>query len=169
MAHQEEWIKPVENELYSIIDGAVFKYLLRSYLKAGNIEFNLLIDENSFKYSSKDLIKSLNITITGTMKNNRSISHQQIITINLTNEICKNCSNLRGGTYFLAIIQLRVKDETHFDSLNHIINEIHEYVDKLFPGSEVKDVTIYKVSPRYLERLGYGGAGGFYCRYCNYE
>lgn len=43
--------------------------------------------------------------------------------------------------------------------------EAFEYVDKLFPGSEVKDVTIYKVSPRYLERLGYGGAGGFYCRY----
>lgn len=43
--------------------------------------------------------------------------------------------------------------------------EAFEYVDNLFPGSEVKDVTIYKVSPIYLSKLGYGGAGGFYCRY----
>jgi hypothetical protein len=43
--------------------------------------------------------------------------------------------------------------------------EAFDYVDNLFPGSEVKDVVIYRVSPRYLERLGYGGAGGFYCRY----
>jgi hypothetical protein len=43
--------------------------------------------------------------------------------------------------------------------------EAYEYVDNLFPGSDVKSVTIYKVSPVYLEKLGYGGAGGFYCRY----
>ena len=40
--------------------------------------------------------------------------------------------------------------------------EAFNYVDKLFPGSNVKNVSLYKVSPRLLEKLGYGGAGGFY-------
>jgi len=42
--------------------------------------------------------------------------------------------------------------------------EAFDYVDKLFPGSKVKNVSLYKVSPKYLESLGYGGAGGFYCK-----
>ena len=40
--------------------------------------------------------------------------------------------------------------------------EAFDYVDNLFPGSNVKNVTLYKVGPKFLERLGYGGAGGFY-------
>lgn len=43
--------------------------------------------------------------------------------------------------------------------------EAYDYVNNLFPGSEVKKVNIYKVSPTYLTKLGYGGCGGFYCRY----
>ncbi len=133
---KEEWVKPIENELYSIIDEVIFKYVLKPYLKSENIEFNLSIDENSFKYSSKDLLKLLDIQITGTLKDNRNISLQQTITINLINELCKNCSNLRGGTYFLAIIQLRVKDETHFEFLNDIINEVYDFVEKSFQKDE---------------------------------
>ena len=46
--------------------------------------------------------------------------------------------------------------------------EAFDYVDNLFPGSNVKEVVLYKVSPRLLEVLGYGGAGGFYDR-CSKE
>lgn len=42
--------------------------------------------------------------------------------------------------------------------------EAFDFVDNLFPGSGVKDVTMYKVGPTLLARLGYGGAGGFYDR-----
>jgi hypothetical protein len=39
--------------------------------------------------------------------------------------------------------------------------EAFEYVDKLFPKVGVKNVPIYKVSPKDMDRLGYGGVGGF--------
>jgi hypothetical protein len=42
--------------------------------------------------------------------------------------------------------------------------EAFNYVDKLFPGSNVKNVVLYKVSPKLLEALGYGRVGGFYDR-----
>ncbi len=42
--------------------------------------------------------------------------------------------------------------------------EAFDYVDKLFPRVEVKDVSIYKVAARDLEKMGYGGAEGFYDR-----
>lgn len=40
--------------------------------------------------------------------------------------------------------------------------EAFDYVDKLFPSSNVKDVVVYKVDPKTLEKMGYGGSGGFY-------
>jgi NMD protein affecting ribosome stability and mRNA decay len=46
--------------------------------------------------------------------------------------LCKNCTNLRGGTYYLSIIQLRVKHEEQFGLINNIIDEINEYVENLF-------------------------------------
>ena len=133
---KEEWIKPIENDIYSIIDEVIFKYILKSYLKSGNIEFNLLINEDSLEYSSKDLLKLLDLQVIGTLKQNRNVTYQQTIRINLINELCKNCTNLRGGTYFLAIIQLRVKDESHFEFLNDVINELHEFVEKSFQKDE---------------------------------
>jgi len=40
--------------------------------------------------------------------------------------------------------------------------EAYEYVDKLFPRVKVKEIAIYKVMARDLEKMGYGGAEGFY-------
>ncbi len=40
--------------------------------------------------------------------------------------------------------------------------EAFDYVDNLFPGSNVKDINLYKTGAKLLEKLGYGGAGGFY-------
>ena len=42
--------------------------------------------------------------------------------------------------------------------------EAFEYVDNLFPHCNVKDVTVYKVKTSIMEKLGFGGAGGFYDR-----
>ena len=42
--------------------------------------------------------------------------------------------------------------------------DAYDYVDNLFPTANVKEVDIYKVMARDLERLGYGGVEGFYDR-----
>ena len=43
---------------------------------------------------------------------------------------------------------------------NH--KEAFDYVDKLFPKVKVKNISIYKVMARDLEKMGYGGCEGFY-------
>ena len=128
---KEEWIIPNENEENSIISEAIFRYLLRPSKNQKNIVFNLEIDESSCKYSSNDLIRSAEVNISGALKSNKTITHKQTISINIGHELCKNCTNLRGGTYFLAIIQLRVKDDTFFDFLNLVIDDLNNYVEKL--------------------------------------
>jgi hypothetical protein len=40
----------------------------------------------------------------------------------------------------------------------------YDYVDKLFPKAEVKNVVIYRCNIDYLKRLGYKSVGGFYNR-----
>ena len=58
--------------------------------------------------------------------------HQETINIKLKYLLCKNCTNIRGGTYYISIIQLRVKDETQFDLIDKVLNEINKYVEVLF-------------------------------------
>jgi hypothetical protein len=36
-----------------------------------------------------------------------------------------------------------------------------DYVDSLFPASKVKELSVYFANAKYLDYLGYGGAGGF--------
>jgi len=43
--------------------------------------------------------------------------------------------------------------------------ESFDYVDKLFPHSNVKDVILYKVTATSMDRCGFGHAGGFYDRF----
>ncbi|MFX1597146.1 MAG: NMD3-related protein, partial [Promethearchaeota archaeon] len=45
---------------------------------------------------------------------------------------CKNCANLRGGMYFLSIIQLRVKNDNQFDLIKKVLEEISKFVEELF-------------------------------------
>ncbi len=60
----------------------------------------------------------------------------------------------------------KIKASPNTQRINYpTYKEAYDYVDNLFPGSEVKKVGIYKVSPTFLTKLGYGGCGGFYCRY----
>ncbi len=126
------WIEPLDNELFSIIKEAVQRFLLKSFLKKNNIDFSFAVNENSFIFSSKDLLVSLEVEIIGVLKEDSNIKHKQIISINLNHILCKNCSNLRGGTYFIAIIQLRVKDEEQFGLIKEVLDEVNDYVENLF-------------------------------------
>ncbi|MFX0008514.1 MAG: NMD3-related protein, partial [Candidatus Hermodarchaeota archaeon] len=82
--------------------------------------------------SSKDLLTSLEVLIKGFLSEDRNIQHSQTIKVNINYLLCKNCSNLRGGTYYLSIIQLRVKDEEQFGLIKNIIDEVNEYAENLF-------------------------------------
>lgn len=129
---KEEWFESHEKEIFSIVENGIRKFLLKPYSKEGKIKFSVSFDKNSFVYSSKDMVKSMKLVIEGILKDNVSIRYQKNVKINLEYDLCKNCSNIRGGTYFLSIIQLRVKDETHINSLTKVLDRTHSYVEKLF-------------------------------------
>jgi len=129
---REEWFESQEKEIFSIIENAVRKFLLKPYSKESKINFSISFDESSLIYSSKDMLKSMTLVIDGMLTDNVTVKHQKNIKINLEYDLCKNCSNIRGGTYYLSIIQLRVKDETDFNSIAEVLEKIHNYVEKLF-------------------------------------
>ncbi|MHA1337677.1 MAG: NMD3-related protein [Promethearchaeota archaeon] len=139
----EEWNVLNTDDISIITENAIKRYLLRHYIKKSNIEFDIVIDKESYKYSSRHLIKSFKVIVKGTVKNNEKIFHEQEILINLNNEICKNCSNLLSGTYYLSILQLRVSDETQFNKIKASLDDIKELVDKIFE----------KDSKHYISRL----------------
>ncbi len=129
---KDMWIEPERNELFSIIEQALQKHVLKTLLKKNTIDFSISFDEDSYIFSSKDLLVSLEVAIHGVLRKDSNIQHTQPIKLNLNYLLCKNCTNLRGGTYFLSIIQLRVKDEEQFGLIKNILDEINEYVENLF-------------------------------------
>ncbi len=133
---KEEWYKSDKNELFLIIEEITNKFLLKSLLKNDKIDFFLSFNEESLKYSSTDILRSLDMNIKGVLKENIKISHQQVVELNLNHELCKNCTNLRSGTYFISIIQLRVKDETQFNIIHDVLHNIQKYVEKLFENDQ---------------------------------
>ncbi|MFX1322566.1 MAG: NMD3-related protein [Promethearchaeota archaeon] len=146
---KEDWIKPIDPELFPTINEAIHRFLLKNYLKKGKIDFSITFDEKSYVFSSEGLLKNLDVIVNGKMKENNKLKHQETININLNYLLCKNCSNIRGGTYYLSIIQLRVKDETQFDLIDKAINEINKYVEKIFE----KDQKHY-ISKREDQKFG---------------
>jgi len=133
---KEEWFETIGEDLFFTIEEAIQKFLLKNYLKKDTMEFRFMYDENSFQYSSKDLLSSFNLTIKGNMKDNFKLSHEQTIKVKLNYELCRNCANLRSGTYFLSIIQLRVNDENQFDLIKEVLEDIQNYAEKLFEEDE---------------------------------
>lgn len=57
------WIEPERNEFFSIIEQALYNFLLNSYLKKDNISFSISFNEETFIFSSKDLLISLEALI----------------------------------------------------------------------------------------------------------
>lgn len=129
---REQWKLPRENEILSVIEEAIYNFLLKQYLKKGNIEFEIFIDEETIIYSSKDLINSVEAVINGFLISDNNIRHQQTIKVSLNYELCKNCSNIRGGIFFISEIQLRVRDERYFNTIKDVLEDIQRYVEKSF-------------------------------------
>jgi NMD protein affecting ribosome stability and mRNA decay len=129
---KDVWVEAERNELFSIINQALQKYILIGFSKKNAIDFSIALDESSFIFSSKDLLISLEALILGVLKKDSNIEHTQKIKVKLNHMLCKNCTNLRGGTYYLSIIQLRVKDDEQFDVIKNVLDEIHKFVENLF-------------------------------------
>ncbi len=131
-AKKEVWIEPLESGIFSKIKEALQKYLLKPIIIKDKLEFSISFNEESFVFSSKEFLVSLEAKINGFVKTNFNIKHQQVIRLNLIYILCKNCSNLRGGTYFVSILQLRVKGENQFDLIKKVLDEINDYGEILF-------------------------------------
>jgi len=129
---KEEWIKPNEEDFLLVIKEAVSNILLKSFEKNEFITFSIDIDMNSLEFSSKDLITSLELKIIGFLNEDPSIVKEHFMKVNIIYELCSNCLNLRSGTYFTSILQLRVKNSNYFDMLNRVLDQITNFVNKEF-------------------------------------
>lgn len=129
---KDVWYEPNYDDLESIIEEIIQKFILKTQIKTDQIEFSIEINNEGIVYSSKDLIKSIEVLVNGRLKDSKEICHQQTIKLNFNHILCRNCSNLRGGTYFVSILQLRVKDETQFELIEQILFEIEKYVKTLY-------------------------------------
>ena len=138
---KEVWSETSENDIYVIIKEALQKYLLNSIGKKSRIDFSISFLKESFIFSAKDLLISLEVEIFGSKVDNLNIAHKQVIKLSLNHILCKNCSNLRGGTYYISILQLRVKDISYFNMLDTIISNLNEYVENLFKTDHRQYIT----------------------------
>lgn len=129
---KDAWITPISDDLFSILQEIIEKLILKSQLKNEQIKTEFEISKENIEYSSTDLIKSVEVLVIGRLKGSKNISYQQTIKLNINNILCKNCSNLRGGTYFISILQLRVKNENQLEFVEEVFYEIDNFVKTLF-------------------------------------
>ncbi|MHA2283316.1 MAG: NMD3-related protein [Promethearchaeota archaeon] len=138
---KDVWFKPSEDDLFSILSETVQKFLLKSLMKNNQIDLSFSFNENSLVYSSKDLLKSVEVLIKGILKGNSNVKHQMVVQLILNHILCKNCSNIRGGTYFISILQLRVNDESQYDFIQKILEEINNFTENLFKKDHRQYIT----------------------------
>ena len=91
---KEIWIKPDDEDLQTTIIEVLNRYVLQSYIKKDKINFSILIDNGTFEFSSKDLLKKLNVDVKGILKENNKIKYEQTIEIKINYTLCKNCTNI---------------------------------------------------------------------------
>lgn len=128
---KERWIKPEVQDIYSVIREVVNKYILEPSFKDKNIQFQIRLNESSFEYTSKNLLRYLEVIVDGTLRTNPKIKHSQIVGVNIKYELCKNCQKLKTGG-FNSILQIRVSDESQFDLIQDSLMKIQSYVESLF-------------------------------------
>jgi NMD protein affecting ribosome stability and mRNA decay len=116
--------------MISILQEIIQKYLVKQLGRNTPIETLISFDESSIRYSSRDLIKSVEALIKGKLESESSFAHQQVVKLNVNHMLCRNCSNIRAGTYFIAILQLRVKKETQTDTIQKILDRINSFDQK---------------------------------------
>jgi len=131
---KEEWFEPAENEIFLVIEEVLTRFLLKKYTRQGLITFSFSFDK--LIYSSRNLLTSLDVIIKGEMAGNNRFAHQETLRVIIDYELCKNCANLRGGMYYLSIVQLRVKDNTQFGIIKEVLEEISILVENLFKRDE---------------------------------
>ncbi len=129
-AKKEEWYEPAENEIFPVIEEVLTRFLLKKYTKQGLIAFSFSFDK--LIYSSRNLLTSLDVIITGKMTGDHKFTHQETLRVIIDYELCKNCANLRGGMYYLSIVQLRVNDKTQFGVIKETLDDISLLVENLF-------------------------------------
>jgi len=129
---KQEWFEPEVKDIFYIIKEVLNKFLLKSLIKKNTIQFEIEFDQNSFEYSSKDLLRSLNVIIIGKLIENPRINHKEEIRVNINYELCDNCQKIRGGSYYTSILQLRNIDDQNFDLINQVLKDIQSYTEKLF-------------------------------------
>jgi len=138
-AKKEEWIEAESEDLFKIIEAALNRFLLKNYVKQDVIIFSFSFD--TLVYSSRDLLTSMNVTILGKLREDHKISHQHTLKLNINYDLCKNCTNLRSGMYFLSIIQLRVTDKSQFGVIKEALDHISFFVEKLFAKNKAQYIS----------------------------
>jgi nonsense-mediated mRNA decay protein 3 len=131
-AKKDIWIEPSSDEMISILQEIIQKYLVKQLGRNTPFETNISFDETTIRYSSRDLIRSVEAIIKGKLESESSFSHQQVVKLNVNHMLCRNCSNIRAGTYFIAILQLRVKNETQTHVIQNILKRIDKFTQSIF-------------------------------------
>ncbi|MFX1455378.1 MAG: NMD3-related protein [Promethearchaeota archaeon] len=130
-SRKDVWVKPSEDDLFLILSEMIQKFLLKP-MKKNQIDFSISFNENSLEFSSKDLLKSVEVVINGTLKENSNVTHKAEVKVILNHSLCSNCSNIRSGTYFVSILQLRVNDESQSEFILEVLEEIENFTDNIF-------------------------------------
>jgi len=128
---KNEWIEPENENILEIISEAIHQLILQNLKNYEDIEFDIEFNRDTFGFTSKDLLDRLQVEIMGQSISNPEITHKEPLKITINYEMCSNCSNIRGGTHYVSILQLRVKDERFFDFLKKIVGDIQNYVENL--------------------------------------
>jgi len=138
-AKKEDWIESESEDLFKIIEAALNRFILKNYVKQGLILFSFSFD--TLVYSSRDLLTSMDVTILGKLRDDQKISHQHTLKLNINYDLCKNCTNLRAGMYFLSIIQLRVTDKSQFGVIKEALDQISFFAENLFAKNKVQYIS----------------------------
>ncbi len=138
---KDVWFEPSEGDLFSVLSETIHKFLLKQLIKKSQIDLSVSFNESSLIYSSKDLLNSVEVLINGTLRGNSNINHQMAVQLILNHTLCKNCSNIRGGTYFISILQLRVKEENQYEFIQKILGEINNFTENLFKKDHRQYIT----------------------------
>ena len=129
---KDVWIDSLNDDLFSILEEIIKNLLLKPLTRYKQIILTFTIKKDDLVYSSRKLIKFVEVLVIGGLKNDPNIHHQQVVRLNLTHTLCRNCSNIHSGTYFTSILQLRVKNESQFDLIDTVLDQISKYNKSLF-------------------------------------
>ena len=138
-AKKEDWIESESEDLFKIIEAALIRFLLKNYVKQDMIIFSFSFD--TLVYSSRDLLTSMDVTILGKLRKDQKISHQHTLKLNINYDLCKNCTNLRAGMYYISILQLRVTDKSQFGVIKEALAQISFFVENLFAKNKTQYIS----------------------------